>query len=156
MHSTDAVHPLFNATLPLNQTGYCIIGVDNGSTVSESTKALSPSTQPLPGLWSTCKPPQMIARLNDVCRIGPNPCRALQCNVNNYYRIIVTLLPCGEVPAVIVDMYHLLEETTLLHKVYTGSKQEPVYLYGETRLFNMAISIDLSPNKTHITLMVNR
>lgn len=165
MHSIDTVYPLFNATLAFNQTQYCISGIDTSFTQSDTTQealgdsttvptmALSSFTPPLPGL-STCEALQAIARSSDVCRVSPNSCLALQCYVNGYYRVNVAILPCEEIPTVIVAVYHLLEKLTLLHEVYTGTKQESVYLRGETRLFNMAVSIDLSPNKDYISLMV--
>lgn len=73
--------------------------------------------------------------------------------MDDYYRISVTILPCGEDPGVKVVVHHLLEEWTMLSSVFTRSQRRVVYL-GEMRLFNMVVSINQSLNKDHITLKV--
>ena len=72
----------------------------------------------------------------------------------DFYRITATLLPCGEFPGVRVQVYHLLDETTLLRSIYTRTQSEMVYLGGESRLFDVEVSIDKSSSRDHITLMV--
>ena len=109
-------------------------------------------TSPLPST-TMCEVLQRIAgSRNTQCQV-PNTCQTLECTTeDDNYRIGVTILPCGEIPSVMIAVYHLPEESTLLHKVYTGSSREPVYL-GESRLlFNMVVSIKQS--MAHITLMV--
>lgn len=122
-----------------------------------STHPTSPSfSSPLPSSTSTCEALQQIARSSDRCQMHPNTCHTLECNAaeDDSYRISVTILPCGETPGVTIAVDHLLEESTLLHKVYTKSSQEPVYLGGSTQLFDMVVSIKQSVNMDHITLMV--
>ena len=109
-------------------------------------------TSPLPST-TMCEVLQRIAgSRNTRCQV-PNTCQTLECTTeDDNYRIGVTILPCGEIPSVMIAAYHLPEESTLLHKVYTGSSREPVYL-GESRLlFNMVVSIKQS--MARITLMV--
>ena len=106
-------------------------------------------TSPLPST-TMCEVLQRIAgSRNTQCQV-PNTCQTLECTTeDDNYRIGATILPCGEIPSVMIAVHHLPEESTLLHKVYTGS---PVYL-GESRLlFNMVVSIKQS--MAHITLMV--
>lgn len=161
---------LFNTTLSFNKAELCTINTDNSSTdpaKSDSQQQLPPvimqvptRTTPTPSVTTNsvptqtmCEVLQAVGRANELCDVA-NSCQVMECNIlNDYYRIIVTFLPCEKTPGVNVEVYHLLEKLTLLDDMYTVSQHEVVRL-GEGILFDLDINIGHSSNMDYITFMV--
>jgi len=150
-----AGHPcfLFNATLVFSKAELCHASAESSST-QHSAVDISSSSEPVEDA-TLCEILQGIS--NDQCKLvtSDSSCQVVECNVlNNYYRITLTFLPCGGTPGVEIDVYHLREESTLLHDMFTTSQLQTVRLQGETRLFDLEVILLNSTD--HITFMVSQ
>lgn len=152
--TADSNHSGSTGDSSLEETDTPVQETDTSVQETADFSTLSPSPS-LPQPLTTCEALQAIARSTNMCEMGPNTCQALECIVEDYYRIGVTISPCGKIPGVMIVVDHLPGENTLLQRVFTGTRQEAIYLGDSSRLlFDMVVSIDQALNMDHITLMV--